>query len=1341
MKQLYLLLFCFLTIPFQSFSQYTSWLTGDAADVQPTAQAGLILAGGSTDNDDAMTWFADRANGGDVVVIRSSGSDGYNDYLFGLSSINSIETILITSTAIANNPEVEQKIRDAEALFIAGGDQFNYVSFWKGTLVEDALNYLINEKNVTVGGTSAGLAILGDAYFSAENGTVVSSEALSNPYHNRVALGFNDFLDISLLENTITDSHYNDPDRRGRHMVFQARMSTDWGIDPKGIGINETVAVCVDETGTAFVYGNASDDFAYFSQGYGGTPENCVQGQPLDWNRNNEAVKVYKVLGTTNGANSFNLNTWTDGSGGEWQDFYVSNGALNIIPNAEPPTTGDATALISEVQGSGFVSPMDGSTVTLDGIVVADFQDTNSQLSGFFIQEEDADADGNSLTSEGIFIFDDGFGVDVSVGDLVSVTGVVDEFFEMTEIVNITSVNVLSSNNSLPLAATLNLPATSNLDFEAVEGMLVSIPQTLFVTETFGTGRFGEVALSSGGILDNPTNVVSPGTAANSLQAANDLNRITLDDASEIQNPDPTPYLFGNGPTLRLGDQTTGLTGVVNYGFDLYRIQPTNTPNFTRANPRTTTPTLASSTLKVASFNVLNYFNGNGQGGGFPTSRGADTFVEFNRQKDKIIEAMVAIDADILGLVEIENDGFGANSAIQDLVNALNDATASNINYTFVQPSSSLGTDEITVALIYKTETVETTGTASTTLSAPFDNRRPPLAQTFRDIASGEQMTIAVNHFKSKGCGGSTGNNADQGDGQGCWNQERIEASNTLMSWLATNPTGSADPDILIIGDLNAYAMEDPITTLAGGGYTDLVASSGNNDKYSFVFNGQVGYLDHALSSSSLVGSVEDVTIWKINADEPIILDYNEEFKSPAQQALNVGTPYRSSDHNPVIVGLTLDDGPVCTATVPSGLSISAIGQTSATASWSAVANVVSYDYQYREVGAASWTVVNTTSTSVNITGLTAITDYEVQVRSNCSDASSAYSASSNFTTLDVDPPCTVAVPTGLASSGVTSSGADISWNSQASATAYDYQYRATGAASWTVVNTAATSASISGLAADTEYEFQVRAICPDQTSAYSASSNFTTDQVGGASCDVAPALSASGITESSATISWPAIDGVTNHSYRYRLATGGSWTTGSTTASSVTISGLSADTEYEFRMRASCTTGNSPLGSINFTTTDGGTPTCDVPGGLASSGVGETTATISWNAVSIANTYDVRYRETGAASWIDLSVSGTSTALSGLTADTDYEFQVQSNCTGEVSGYSASSNFTTTGSGATCDVPGGLASSGVGETTATISWNAVSIANTYDVRYRETGAASWIDLSVSGTSTALSVD
>ena len=420
----------------------------------------------------------------------------------------------------------------------------------------------------------------------------------------------------------------------------------------------------------------------------------------------------------------------------------------------------------------------------------------------------------------------------------------------------------------------------------------------------------------------------------------------------------------------------------------------------------------------------------------------------------------------------------------------------------------------------------------------------------------------------------------------------------------------------------------------------------------------------------------------------------------------------------------TIESTGPCTVSVPSGLASSGVTSSSANISWDSQASATSYDYQYREVGAASWTVVNTASTSATVSGLSSLTDYEFQVRAICPDETSAYSASSNFTTLDVDPPCTVSVPTGLTSSGVTSSGADISWDSQASATSYDYQYRATGAASWTAVNTTATSASISGLAADTEYEFQVRAICPDQTSAYSASSNFTTDQVGGASCDVAPALSASGITESSATISWPAIDGVTNHSYRYRLATGGSWTTGSTTASSVTISGLSADTEYEFRMRASCTTGNSPLGSINFTTTDGGTPTCDVPSGLASSSVGETTATISWGAVSIANTYDVRYRETGAASWIDLSVSGTSTSLSGLTADTDYEYQVQSNCTGEVSGYSASSNFTTTdggGGGTSCDIAPQNLSASTTATTATISWSAVDGANSYTYKNRRT--------------------
>lgn len=269
------------------------------------------------------------------MVIRASGSDGYNSYLFsGLEmQVNSVTSIVIASQAAANEQAVYDAMVKAEALFIAGGNQWDYVNYWKNTLVEDAIHYLVNEKGVTIGGTSAGLAVLGEVAYTAENNTVWSSEALNDPYHFRVTLD-NDFLHIPFLEEVVTDSHYNrvqgdDMDRKGRHVAFMARMVTDWDMDANGIGINEYTAVGVDENGIARVFGNpAYEDYAYFLKIAGGSPEVCQTDTPLTWDQGGLALSVYKILGDDQGSNTFDLNDWQTGNGGEWQSWYVLEGVL-----------------------------------------------------------------------------------------------------------------------------------------------------------------------------------------------------------------------------------------------------------------------------------------------------------------------------------------------------------------------------------------------------------------------------------------------------------------------------------------------------------------------------------------------------------------------------------------------------------------------------------------------------------------------------------------------------------------------------------------------------------------------------------------------------------------------------------------------------------------------------------------------------------------------------------------------------------------------------------------------------------------------------------------------------
>lgn len=597
---------------------------------------------------------------------------------------------------------------------------------------------------------------------------------------------------------------------------------------------------------------------------------------------------------------------------------------------------------IHAIQGTGATANFLGQTKTIEAIVIGDFQsfdgNTGSNLRGFYVQEEDADADNNPLTSEGIFIFDDNFGVDVKVGDKVQVTGVVSEFTSgtssLTQLGSISNITILSSNNPLPSAVILDFPVASPASLEAYESMLVTIPTTLTVTEHFQLGRFGQVVLSADGPSNQPgtdgrldqfTQFNAPSVSGyNAYLAELATRRIVLDDGLTIQNPDPIIHGRGGQPlnatnTLRGGDTVTGLTGILDDRFGAanlgnYRIQPVAPVDFQPVNPRPTSTPEVGGSLKVASFNVLNYFNGNGLGGGFtsPEQRGAENLAEFNRQRDKTIAAILGMDADVIGLIELENDGYGPLSAIQDLVNGLN-AVAGAGTYAFIDPGTPvLGGDAIAVGFIYKPSNVTPVGIAATVPNGfgqgAFDNNnRKPLAQTFQENASGEQFTAVINHFKSKGSSAGNPGDSDIGDGQGASNGTRTRAAQDLAAWLATNPTGIADPDYLILGDLNAYAKEDPIVALLNAGYTNLLPDS----TYSFVFDGQWGSLDYALATGNLVGQVTGAAKWHINADEPNVLDYNTNFKSAGQiTSLYAPNAFRSSDHDPVLVGLNLSSVP-----------------------------------------------------------------------------------------------------------------------------------------------------------------------------------------------------------------------------------------------------------------------------------------------------------------------------------------------------------------------------------------------------------------------------------------------
>ncbi|WP_230420769.1 ExeM/NucH family extracellular endonuclease [Actinomadura soli] len=524
---------------------------------------------------------------------------------------------------------------------------------------------------------------------------------------------------------------------------------------------------------------------------------------------------------------------------------------------------------IADVQGGGGASPVAGRTVRVEGVVTADFQ-RSDQLKGFFVQDPAPDRD--PATSDGIFVYST---TEVAAGDRVLVTGKAVEYNGLTELSPVSAVDVCGTRSRIA-PARVRLPLRDGATLERYEGMLLRFEQRLTATETYTLGRYGEVTVSAGGRLFQPTD------GHGSTQERNDASRLLVDDASNVQNPDTIPYT--DPRVLRIGDSTYGLTGVLNYGFGKYRLEPTRTAHFAGTNPRPAKPRHVGGDVRVASFNTLNWFT-------TLNKRGADTAEEQERQLAKLTAALKGLDADVVGLMEVENNG---DTAVKALVDRLNQAAGPG-TYAWVRHPYP-GTDEIHVALIYRPAKVTPSGAARSSEDPIFD--RPPLVQTFRPARGTTPFTMIVNHFKSKGCDGAQGPDKDQGDGQSCYNARRVAQAKAISAIAA----GAQNP--LVVGDLNAYASEDPVKVLTGAGLVGQTERFVRPDeRYSYVFDGQAGELDHVLAGRSLSRRVTGATIWHVNSDEPVFLDYNTEF-NPAR--FYRPDAFRSSDHDPVLLGLRL---------------------------------------------------------------------------------------------------------------------------------------------------------------------------------------------------------------------------------------------------------------------------------------------------------------------------------------------------------------------------------------------------------------------------------------------------
>ena len=536
------------------------------------------------------------------------------------------------------------------------------------------------------------------------------------------------------------------------------------------------------------------------------------------------------------------------------------------------------------VQGTGAASPLLGQDVIIDGIVVGDFEgDDNAagDLDGFFVQGK---ADGDPASSDAVFVYVPNGGP-VAAGDRVQIRGTVEEQFTQTQVGTVTGVAVCQGGDQ-PAPTPLALPVDAFTDFEASEGMRVKLID-LTVAQTRLLDEFGEILLSAGGALSTPTDVADPGQDARSIATANQNRQIVLDDGRGGTGQRPVRHL-PPGEMLRVGDTLDELTGVLSFAFDRWRVQPTEPVAFEATNTRTDAPAEVGADLRVASFNVLNYFTSRTGG------RGATNPDDFAQQQAKIVAAIDGLGADIVALQEIEsNDGL----ATQSLVDALNDAAGEPAWAAVPVPANFTGSDEITVAQIYRPSSIERVGDPVALADPAFADARQPVAQTY--ASGGNAFTVIATHFKSKSCGAAKGENADQGDGAGCWNRDRVRQAQALAAFVAERRAATGDADVLILGDLNSYTREEPVDVLVLAGLVnELTRNVPDPDRYTYVFDGARGVLDHAFATPELSAQITGAALWHINADEPDLLDYTGD---PAYTVLD---PYRASDHDPVIIGI-----------------------------------------------------------------------------------------------------------------------------------------------------------------------------------------------------------------------------------------------------------------------------------------------------------------------------------------------------------------------------------------------------------------------------------------------------
>lgn len=589
--------------------------------------------------------------------------------------------------------------------------------------------------------------------------------------------------------------------------------------------------------------------------------------------------------------------------------------ALPLLPACMPPQDSaqvpTSPRRIGELQGSGERSPFEGQRLRLQGIVTGNF---SGGLGGFFLQDAVGEDDGDPATSDGIFVqWPRESEPRVRRGDRVRVNAVVSELGpEGATMTTLTEAKIEVLGRGAAAAVVVGEPPARAADYERHEGMWLRVEAPLTVSGNDGLLRFGELTVNFGERLRQVTDVFPPGAEARAFGHEQDRRTFILDDGRRGEYPERLWFLpepLSHAAPLRAGSTLAGAEGLLEQRGTRWALQLRRDLVITAQAARPQPPTLQDG-LRVASFNLENFFNGNGRGAGFPTPRGAASAEDLTRQRAKLVQVLLDARPDVAGLVEVENDGYGARSALAELVDALNSAVVEAAgdpaagDYRFVRTPEALGDDQIRVALIYRARAVEPVGEPAALSSGAFQRgNRVPLLQSFKPLAGGASFSVVVNHWKSKGgCENAEGGDRDQGDGQACWNATRVAAARELMDWLATDPSAGADGGRrLILGDLNAYSQEDPLRLLRNAGYRDALELAGRSGPSSYNFRGYAGSLDHALASPALASDVRDAAIWAINADESEAFKYRSFGRHPDWYSAE---PWASSDHDPLILVL-----------------------------------------------------------------------------------------------------------------------------------------------------------------------------------------------------------------------------------------------------------------------------------------------------------------------------------------------------------------------------------------------------------------------------------------------------